>query len=568
MADHQDYTAVKPVVQTAAVIGKNEAGTSNRLFESFDTTSLRREMILKRSVEENGDDDPLSKSCFAEISTKKLGDCGDVCEELTSLSWLQDINLLGDLKTKVPLDPFDCMPNGGTSNCGRSGRERDHHSVAITAPSSDHAIATSPSSCNNTIGRRSATGKPPYSFACLIFMAIEESPTKSLPVKDIYKWIEDNFDYFRSAPNGWKNSVRHNLSLNKSFKRIDKQKGQAPGKGSLWTVDPLNRCSLLQALKKTHHQSFDQYSGEKLIPIRRRSRGSDSSASDGDAMESQSKRLCLDIAPDEAQAVEIMCSFSDPRVVREGPVNVSGKSSPSSCSTPPIVTPVATFAPTPITPDTEYRIQGSRQLTQHDKTAFQSSEMSRRRNLFSTLATVATLTKDIEERLSRSNSTRTSPVQTRRARAAKAQEEKMDAARLLQAAVAKKIAQENDRASPVDKDFEFDEKAGKQQGMDDEEEDELAASFTNGLGDSGYGGQQKLNNDELESQNESVGEQIGMADILLEADKLMRNRQIGLENRKTELADGDTHEERLEKTDLNQNGRNVELTAPVMVHAT
>jgi hypothetical protein len=47
---------------------------------------------------------------------------------------------------------------------------------------------------------------------------------------------------------------------------------QAPGKGSLWTVDPLNRCSLLQALKKTHHQSFDQYSGEKLIPIRRRSR--------------------------------------------------------------------------------------------------------------------------------------------------------------------------------------------------------------------------------------------------------------------------------------------------------
>ena len=189
---------------------------------------------------------------------------------------------------------------------------------------------------------------------------------------------------------------------------------------------------------------------------------------------------------------------------------------------------------------------------------------SRRRNLFSTLATVATLTKDIEERLSRSNSTRTSPVQTRRARAAKAQEEKMDTARLLHAAVAKKIAQENGKVSPVDREFEFDsvdEKADKQQGMDDDEEDELSASCTNGLGDSGYGGQQKQSSDKLESQDQPVGEQIGMADILLEADKLMRNRQTGLVNR-------DSDEERLEKTDLNQSGRNVEMTALVMVHAT
>ena len=47
---------------------------------------------------------------------------------------------------------------------------------------------------------------------------------------------------------------------------------QAPGKGSLWTVDPLNRISLLQALKKTHHQSFEQYISEKSTITRRRSR--------------------------------------------------------------------------------------------------------------------------------------------------------------------------------------------------------------------------------------------------------------------------------------------------------
>lgn len=64
--------------------------------------------------------------------------------------------------------------------------------------------------------------KPPYSFSCLIFMAIEDSPVKALPVKEVYAWILDRFPYFRNAPTGWKNSVRHNLSLNKCFRKVEK----------------------------------------------------------------------------------------------------------------------------------------------------------------------------------------------------------------------------------------------------------------------------------------------------------------------------------------------------------
>lgn len=53
-------------------------------------------------------------------------------------------------------------------------------------------------------------------------MAIEDAEQKALPVKEIYAWIMDHFPYFRSAPTGWKNSVRHNLSLNKSFQKVEK----------------------------------------------------------------------------------------------------------------------------------------------------------------------------------------------------------------------------------------------------------------------------------------------------------------------------------------------------------
>ncbi|XP_017793059.1 PREDICTED: bromodomain-containing protein DDB_G0270170-like isoform X1 [Habropoda laboriosa] len=90
--------------------------------------------------------------------------------------------------------------------------------------------------------------KPPYSFSCLIFMAIEDSPVKALPVKEVYAWILEHFPYFRNAPTGWKNSVRHNLSLNKCFRKVEK----APnlGKGSLWMVDAQYRPNLIQALSR------------------------------------------------------------------------------------------------------------------------------------------------------------------------------------------------------------------------------------------------------------------------------------------------------------------------------
>nr|CAH7731600.1 unnamed protein product [Callosobruchus chinensis] len=68
-------------------------------------------------------------------------------------------------------------------------------------------------------------------------MAIEDSVQKALPVKDIYAWILDHFPYFKNAPTGWKNSVRHNLSLNKCFQKVEK----APVRKAL-LIKCLNNC--------------------------------------------------------------------------------------------------------------------------------------------------------------------------------------------------------------------------------------------------------------------------------------------------------------------------------------
>lgn len=86
------------------------------------------------------------------------------------------------------------------------------------------------------------THKPSLSFACMIFMAIESSPTKTLPVKEIYDWIMFKFPFYRTAQPGWKNSVRHNLSLNKCFRKVDRGLKKVSTSGPMLAAKLVSRC--------------------------------------------------------------------------------------------------------------------------------------------------------------------------------------------------------------------------------------------------------------------------------------------------------------------------------------
>merc|ERR1711953_111030 len=78
--------------------------------------------------------------------------------------------------------------------------------------------------------------KPPYSYAALICLSMKDTK-KKMTLSQIYKWIRDNFAYYRKADKSWQVRKRHLLSLNKCFKKINRTK-EEPGKGGFWMLDP------------------------------------------------------------------------------------------------------------------------------------------------------------------------------------------------------------------------------------------------------------------------------------------------------------------------------------------
>ncbi|XP_058687143.1 forkhead box protein H1 [Poecile atricapillus] len=79
--------------------------------------------------------------------------------------------------------------------------------------------------------------KPPYSYLALIALVIRAAPGRRLKLAQIIQQLRSLFPFFGGGYQGWKDSVRHNLSSNPCFAKVLKDPSKPQSKGNFWTVD-------------------------------------------------------------------------------------------------------------------------------------------------------------------------------------------------------------------------------------------------------------------------------------------------------------------------------------------
>ncbi|KAK4289646.1 hypothetical protein Pmani_037393 [Petrolisthes manimaculis] len=178
-------------------------------------------------------------------------------KSLTAMDWLPRLNAPKALVPTTGVGGGGGLGVGGglwlmDSTSSSSPLDSPHHSHHHPSPELVQADSSTPPS-------PPTNGKPPYSYASLITMAINSTCRRKMTLAEIYHWITDNFTFYKQATSGWKNSVRHNLSLNKCFKKVARTKDD-PGKGSYWAIDPTYTAEdPVTRKKKQACQRFNPY---------------------------------------------------------------------------------------------------------------------------------------------------------------------------------------------------------------------------------------------------------------------------------------------------------------------
>ncbi|KAI8991353.1 fork head domain-containing protein [Mycotypha africana] len=126
----------------------------------------------------------------------------------------------------------------------------------------DPTVATMMTTTANNLEGDTATAtavtnknvKPPYSYAALIAQAITSTADKKMTLNGIYNFITSHYPYYQISQNGWQNSIRHNLSLNKAFVKVPRSHSE-PGKGAFWTIDNNVEPQFMSVIQKKNKRT-------------------------------------------------------------------------------------------------------------------------------------------------------------------------------------------------------------------------------------------------------------------------------------------------------------------------
>ncbi|XP_071368422.1 forkhead box protein M1 [Centroberyx affinis] len=193
---------------------------------SFEDDTSARSSVGQPEKTETMHSPPDTKPLTGVKPLNKDLDCSPLDDSLTNIQWLGRMNTCA-------LGPDSAKKEANKENHDSCPQTFQEHSTEMDV---------------DAVLKQPMSERPPYSYMAMIQFAINSRKNKRMTLKEIYTWIEDHFPFFREvAKPGWKNSIRHNLSLHDMFIRAT----TPDGKVSYWTIRPeANRCLTLDQIYK------------------------------------------------------------------------------------------------------------------------------------------------------------------------------------------------------------------------------------------------------------------------------------------------------------------------------
>ena len=200
-------------------------------------------------------------STFSEDSTMSS-------DSLISLDDLIPHGLMQIVTGDAELEDTPCGDHQSTTSSGSGGKSDD---VKNSDDDDDDEETYGPAQIQAVLSKckKDSSVKPKMSYIALISLAILSNPQKKMLLAEIYHWVHENVAYYRVREKSWRNSIRHNLSLNECFIKAGRSDN---GKGNYWTIhsacaDNFLRGDFRRRRARRLVRKYDHGDYEKLADI-------------------------------------------------------------------------------------------------------------------------------------------------------------------------------------------------------------------------------------------------------------------------------------------------------------